>query len=145
MLVRGFGFWLAVDCGGIDERIGFERDGSPPAAGPLGRVFAERAEGLLEPATLARLGDLEGSSSFLAADDCVGAVAAAGRRTGRVGDRGRGLVAGVAFRLGGPVADVCRDFGAAAVDGFAAVGACRCDGCTVFLGAPFVKSLRLLG
>ncbi len=78
---------------------------------------------------LARLGDREGSSSCFAADAWVGAVAEAGRRTGRVGDFGRGLVVGWDE---GPllpwavlvVDDVCRTFGAAAVEGLEARGDC---------------------
>lgn len=71
---------------------------------------------------LARLGDLEGGPpAILAAEAAVGAVAEAGRRTGRVGDRGLGLVGGemgVVFLLAFALTegDGCPGFGTAAVD-----------------------------
>lgn len=75
---------------------------------------------------LARLGDLEGGPpAILAAEAAVGAVAEAGRRTGRVGDRGLGLVGGemgVVFLLAFALTedDGCPGFGTAAVDGLVA-------------------------
>lgn len=75
---------------------------------------------------LARLGDLEGCApATLAAEAAVGAVAEAGRRTGRVGDLGLGFDGGeigvvllLTFALTDP--DVCLGFGAAAVAGLVA-------------------------
>lgn len=56
---------------------------------------------LLVFATLARLGDLiERESPSFAADEAVVAIAAAGRRTGRVGDLARGFVLGGEVMLG---------------------------------------------
>lgn len=67
----------------------------------MGRLLLE-PDGLL--AVLARLGEREGAAPpSLAAEAAVGAVAEAGRRTGRVGDLGRGLLrgdVGPAFLLG---------------------------------------------
>ena len=60
----------------------------------VGRVRLVAA-GFWVLAILARLGDREGGPPpSLAADAAVGAVADEGRRTGRVGDFGRGLVRG---------------------------------------------------
>lgn len=71
---------------------------------------------------LARLGDLEGGPpAILAAEAAVGAVAEAGSRTGRVGDRGLGFDSGdmgVVFLLAFALTedDDCLGFGAAVVE-----------------------------
>ena len=81
--------------GGRDVRNGFGRDAPPAADENEGRIlFVAEAAALAWLATLARLGERDGSSSCLAADAWVGAVAEAGSRTGRVGDLGRALAGG---------------------------------------------------
>lgn len=90
MLVRGFGFGLALDWAGRDKRAGFGRADAPEvdtAEGPDGR------RGLLMLAWLVRLGERDDGA--FAAEDAVAAVADEGRRTGRVGDLARGLTAEV--------------------------------------------------
>lgn len=83
-LRRDFGFPTGFDIMGL-------ADGGIDARGGGGRsLFCIE---VLLPPMLARLGDRDdGMLSSLADDAAVGAVAEAGRRTGRVGERGRGLV-----------------------------------------------------
>ena len=88
VLVRGFGFWLALDCAGRDVRAGFARADAAEVEIVEGR---ERREGLVALAWLARLGERD--EGALAAEAAVAAVADEGSRTGRVGDLARGLVA----------------------------------------------------
>ena len=90
VLVRGFGFWLALDGAGRDGRAGFGRAGAAEVDTAEGR---EGRRGLLMLAWLVRLGE-RGDGAF-AAEAAVAAVADEGRRTGRVGDLARGLTAGV--------------------------------------------------
>lgn len=91
ILVRGLGFWFGAGWAGsegLDEGLRVLFEGVLPITDVA----------LLVVATLARLGDLIGRASpSFAADEAVVAIAAAGRRTGRVGDLGRG------FGLGGDV------------------------------------------
>lgn len=90
MLTRAFSFWFTLDWFDSETRAGGLRAFDEIA----GRSFA-RTEVLLAFVTLARLGDLVGAvSPSFAAEEAVEAVAAPGRRTGRVGDFGRGFVVG---------------------------------------------------
>lgn len=97
VLVRVFGCSVCVD-NGREVRDGLFRVVIELDAENFGAVkdgFVVRADGLratFEPGMLARLGDREGGAPpILAADAAVGAVSEDGRRTGCVGDLGRGL------------------------------------------------------
>lgn len=94
VLVRGFGFWLALDCAGRDERAGFGRADDPEFDTTDGR---EGRRGLLTLTWLARLGERDDGA--FAAEAAVGAVADEGRRTGRVGDLARGLTPGAGWLI----------------------------------------------
>ena len=84
MLTRAFGYWLSFDAAGWEVlEVGIRAiDGGATRSLPS-------SAGFLELLTLERLGDREGGASpTFAAEEAVVAVAAAGRRTRRVGDFG---------------------------------------------------------
>ena len=98
LLVRVFGCSVVRVDDGREVRDGLFRVVIELDAENFGAVkvgFVVRADGLratFEPEMLARLGDREGGAPpILAADAAVGAVSEDGRRTGCVGDLGRGL------------------------------------------------------
>lgn len=90
VLTRALGFWLSFDAAG-SEVLGVNLRALDNGAA---RSLPSTA-GLRPLFTLERLGDREGGASpNLAADEAVVAVAAAGKRTERVGDFGRAFVMG---------------------------------------------------
>lgn len=128
VLVRLLGFSGAFDGAGREGREVFlPRFKDAPEGGPRDPAtvrFLFNVDGLRPRLLLilARLGDLSGGPpATLAAEAAVGAVAEAGRRTGRVGDRGLDFDSGetdVAFLLAFALteADDCLGFEAAAVE-----------------------------